>query len=385
MAEAVTGLPGALIASSAAAAVLLALRALRPDRPKPDAVKATEQVADELSASKTAVDRPVLVDDVTVLLTTSPAPSHPSTALLERVVESFSLVPDLMHARKIIVFDKERAHIQAAGKCRYRSGRVDEGAKSRYEEYKAAVKVLADRAAGQWNRTELLELDEHQGFGFAVKQALDHVHTSHVLVVQHDRTFMRPVALAAVLETMRSGERDLGYVLLPTTSTSNYSRTMNSWLRTHGVRDDIERIAVPLCDGGLTAAMADGEKKDSAGLGPRLLPCLRWFDSTHLANTEWYRSFVFDWRRGLVKKGGFIEDKFGQKQAKDIAARGLDAHADWNCWLLEDGLGRAVGHLDGSNYTGKFALPPDGTAGPSTGKEHALSSLYISTDAKKQM
>ena len=44
----------------------------------------------------------------------------------------------------------------------------------------------------------------------------------------------------------------------------------------------------------------------TASNGIPFLPMLVWYDSTHIARTDYYRNFVFG-GFGLVAKGGFIE------------------------------------------------------------------------------
>ena len=96
--------------------------------------------------------------------------------------------------------------------------------------------------------------------------------------------------------------------------------------------------------------LAVRQRETRFGGGKHLLPCLRWYDSTHIAFSKFYREFVFSRERQLVKRGGFIEDKLGQAQSRDVLSRGLDAAVpDWRLWLYQDGLGRAVSHLDGSS------------------------------------
>jgi hypothetical protein len=84
---------------------------------------------------------------------------------------------------------------------------------------------------------------------------------------------------------------------------------------------------------------SDGVSSTGGALrNPRLVPMVYWYDSTHLATTEYYKTVVFGrWKYGkqeLVKKGGFIEDKLGQYQMcvlKD--AMGLDQGR--NCPLVD--------------------------------------------------
>ena len=49
-----------------------------------------------------------------------------------------------------------------------------------------------------------------------------------------------------------------------------------------------------------------------------------------------------------MKRGGFVEDKLGQYQLADIRANGLDAHAKYAQFVLDDGVDAPmVSHLDG--------------------------------------
>ena len=73
---------------------------------------------------------------------------------------------------------------------------------------------------------------------------------------------------------------------------------------------------------------------------------LQWYDSTHVCSTAHYRDFVY--RGGLVKKGGFVEDKLGQFQLADIRENSMAAHAKFAQFVLDDGVqAPIVAHLDG--------------------------------------
>ena len=58
---------------------------------------------------------------ISVVVTTSPVPSNPSTDLLERVLKSFDLIPGLQRAPKIIVCDGYKI---AAGKSNPKAGNL---------------------------------------------------------------------------------------------------------------------------------------------------------------------------------------------------------------------------------------------------------------------
>ena len=81
--------------------------------------------------------------------------------------------------------------------------------------------------------------------------------------------------------------------------------------------------------------------------GRRLLPCLAWHDSTHIASAGYYRD-LFHREMGTL---GFVVSALGPRQAEDAIALGLPAFLErWRTYVLDDGSGEAmVGHLDGSS------------------------------------
>ena len=101
--------------------------------------------------------------------------------------------------------------------------------------------------------------------------------------------------------------------------------------------------------------MDDSRQSDGAkavGTGRRrLLPCLTWYDSTHIATTRYYKEFVFGSSEKLVTKGHFIEAELGQVQFQDVCARGVAVSLPrWRTYLLDDEVSEpAVGHMNGSS------------------------------------
>eukprot|EP00960_Hanusia_phi_P071623 767594-Hanusia_phi.AAC.12 len=281
-----------------------------------------------------------LAKKLTIVVTTSPASDHPDTKLIELVLKSFELVKGLSACNKVIVCDGYRIWKD----CNFRNGRVDEVRLKNYEEYKSNIKKLSELSEGPWQNSKIMELQEHQGFGFAVKAALEMVDTEYVCVVQHDRTFMRPVDFEEIISAMEQQGDRVGYVLLPTSSTRNYAHAQRTRLGQYGLKGasliDVEGYAIPLA------------------ASSKLLPCLQWYDSTHVCRTSFYRDFVFGEQgdeggaqaQKLCCRGDFIEDRFGQAQIKDIQKSGMPAHAKWKTWLYHDGQDRAVAHLNGRTF-----------------------------------
>lgn len=156
----------------------------------------------------------------------------------------------------------------------------------------------------------------------AVKTALGRVSTKYVMVVQHDRSFVAPVPLEAILAGM-DGDASVKYVGFHTGSTLQYAHKMRT-------RFKIE----------LTSRELPG--------GAKVLPMLYWYDSTHICTTEHYLNFVFGPRR--LTRGNFIEADLGQAQLKDISTRGMEGHAEYATFLLDNGDQKVVAHMNGRGF-----------------------------------
>ena len=299
---------------------------------------------DQRSSSAASATSSVTAQTITIILTTSPSPVMPSTELLHTVLRSFvTYSPALCSCRLIIVCDGAKP----AAKSNFRSGRIDDAARTSYVEYKQRLQELVRKPSFEFPRAELLELQQHHGFGFAVHAALQLVTTPLVCVVQHDRVLLRPVDLGAVCSHLLQQEEDtVGYVLLPIRATMNYPHRVRVRLGERGIRppaSDIEPLA-----------------RAMSTTGGRLLPCLGWYDSTHICLTRYYTGFVFGGTSDraaafaspdrIVTKGAFLEAEFAPRQMDDVVQLGVDGClARWRTYLYDDGVEEpVVGHLNGA-------------------------------------
>jgi hypothetical protein len=89
-----------------------------------------------------------------------------------------------------------------------RNGIVDGSLLDNYDEFKKVLKRLCDSAAEAtpfFNATVVVELETRHGYGFALRHALRKcVSTPYVIVIQHDRTFMRPTPIHDTVRAMGS-------------------------------------------------------------------------------------------------------------------------------------------------------------------------------------
>ena len=187
-----------------------------------------------------------------------------------------------------------------------------------------------------------------------------HVKTPMVMVVQHDRSLMRHVNVSDIVSTMREHRDKVGYVLLPISSTNSYAQQWSTKLGQSGFKgkeSDIRKYAIQM----ETSETSETSEVNSPSKQQQqfLLPCLQWYDSTHLAWSDFYRDVVFSRDLKLVSRGGFIEDKLGQAQRQTYMKDGIQQSIlFWKMWLYQDNephVEKMVAHLDGSS--GGYSTP----------------------------
>ena len=102
---------------------------------------------------------------LSIIITTSPSPLHPSTELLQTVLCSLRThAPELTACRMLIVCDGTKP----ATKSNFRSGKVDESAAAAYVLYKSRLRDLITSKGFEFGHVELLELEGQHGFGCAL-------------------------------------------------------------------------------------------------------------------------------------------------------------------------------------------------------------------------
>jgi hypothetical protein len=120
--------------------------------------------------------------DLTVLITTSPVPSNPSTEMISRGLKSLDRFLGTGYS-VMVVCDGSRGS--------------DEG-KERYDEFKQRLRRLVPD-----NFHEVHERVHQAG---TVRKFLDHVRTKYVLLWEHDWEVVRPVECERILDVL--GEHD---------------------------------------------------------------------------------------------------------------------------------------------------------------------------------
>ena len=301
-------------------------------------------------------------DRLTIVLTTSPIKTHPSTRLIEEVFESIAVLAGLGECRKIIVADgvKVREH------DKFRSGICTPEAMSNYMHYLSRLEALTKTEGSPLRGAELLALDERHGFAHALRRGLMRVATPFVLVAQHDRSFVRPVEVSHVLDVMETANEHtvctdsgrVNYVGFPTTTTLSHGSYVASkyGLAVEPVTRDVPDPKVDGSNPGRGHSTNEEQRPSTL----RLLPLVQFYDSMHVASTRWYLSRVFGRSRYVnLPRGGFIEDTLGQHMLRTIreecaGPRASDAdavaraHAAFGTFVYQDDSEETkCGHIDG--------------------------------------
>jgi hypothetical protein len=279
-------------------------------------------------------------NDLTIVVTTSPIPSIPSTALLEALFASLDrCVPQLACCQAIIVCDGIGTVLGSGETPNWKCSKVNPLHVGLYAEYVQNVQRLAH--AQKRRPCTVLALNERRGCGLAVDAALASVVTPFVMVVQHDQLFLRGFDVLGVLGAMHSAPTTLRYISLQSRTTLHYSRRV------------AERFGFQLTE------------LRQAPLGSPLLPLLMWYDKPHIVWTDYLRTRVY--ASGILRPGDFVEDVFGRAQMEDIKKHGMDAHSRYGTWVLcDDDTSPVTYHL-----SGRKVLAQQATATPRHAAEEA--------------
>lgn len=361
-------------------------------------------VADPENMHRPLDEMPPLEELLTIVVTTSPIQSNPSTELLERVFDTFFYGGKefALKCRKVIVCDgcrggdgsKQVSKRHATFKQSMRNGIVNAEQFEKYKDFKVALRKLCEFALpdSPFYTAEVEELEERHGYGFALRFALQHcVQTPFVIVIQHDRTFMRKCPIYETVRTMWH-HRSIKYVGMNMRSNlvyrdiflAKYGKAFADEMAACTLRppelaldasqygpESASTQSMELCNERLrenVSALVENYKtsqqyqeyvawKQSNALPPTqwqlsLTPTFFWYDNTHICDTSHYRDFVFNPRYKMVARGGFVEDKLSPIIKKSVERLGLaEGHARFGCYLLDDHSGMFfTGHLDGGGY-----------------------------------
>ena len=161
---------------------------------------------------------------LTVVVTSSPVRSNPSTRMLLECLASLDVHGGLGRCRKLIMCDGFKVRQRSQRKV----GIVTDEEACLYRTFVQRVASLC-REHDAFKRTRVVRLARRQGSAYAIREAIGaHVTTPFVLIVPHDCLIARPVRLEALATAMHAHPRRVRYVKLVGTSTANYAGAARS-------------------------------------------------------------------------------------------------------------------------------------------------------------
>ena len=336
---------------------------------------------------------------LTVILTTSPTPSAPSTDLVGSVLSSFEAhCPALLACSIIVVFD---TYDRIGPQLRLKKGTVTAVEAAHYETYKANVRQLVQETWGRHAglpreeavrlgvdhveegsaefgspflrdnsvkfttthmsssaklpRISFIEPEARLGFGLGVRTALRAATTPYVWVQQHDWSLAADIPIAPMLGVMQASQTRVSdaearlrlldredapirYICLPSVRMLRYATSAHA-------------TEFPV----LRSITSTFKQSFAAGAGNSLplTPLFFWHDKTHIAARDHYLKSIFPSRLAL-SRGDFIEDHIGQRarsQMKEDAA----AWKRWATWQYypDEGSKLCLRHLQGRTWRGE--------------------------------
>lgn len=275
---------------------------------------------------------------LTVIVQTSPIPSHPSTALLEALFRSFQLVDGLLESRIFIVCDGCEEALPGE-KENNKHGKASEETAYNYglhlERVQECVSGQKPPFVPQEQGTiELLKLPKRHGSARAIEATFvqyDKVKTPFVMICQHDNFFIQKVPLRSCLQMMLQRPPTLEQIGLKclhfmATATLDYKEKVQ---KRYNI--DIEEFQLE-------------NVRNEDGDCCKLIPLVFWYGRTHVAFTEYYTNWVL--ARSL-KTGDHLEELLGVKELEDIRTQGMQVHSKYGNFVLDQGVGEIIYHLSG--------------------------------------
>jgi len=281
--------------------------------------------------------------DLSIILVTSPSPTHPSTILVDSVISSLKLFGNVIDSVPIWII-ADGVIIVEDGKARSKRGRVMRKQAAAYEEYLCALENKVSDPP-----FNLVRMERHVGFAMAVKRGLELCGTMHALVLQHDRVFTSRVPEDLLNRCLYAMSKDdsIRYIGFPTINNNQHDNVMvTNGLASANHSPLLRRPLNPVpINSPATQHQSDSPTDEllhqqgiSSSIEPKLQPCSFWYDSNFLAHVprmlEIYKPFSHFPRHlreplgdkasmllrdMLLRDGDFIEDRFGQAMRACLA------------------------------------------------------------------
>lgn len=260
-------------------------------------------------------------DVLTVLVQTSPIPSHPSTALIEALFRSFRKVDGLLEARIVVLADGcEEINVIDGENENVKHGKASPETATNYREFLQRLEDLIATQAPPFcplgdGRVSLLRLETRHGAAPAIRVAMERVvSTPLVMVCQHDNFFVNYAPLRQVSEALvKTPGLGIGATCIHflSTATLGYQQKVK---RRYGL--DLPPVHVE-------------------DLEHPLVPLAFWYGRSHLTTADYMRDYALN---RALPIGSHLEELLGEKQLHDIVSRGPQAHRAYGTYVLDQGV-----------------------------------------------
>lgn len=184
-----------------------------------------------------------LADLVTVLMPTSPIPSHPATAVITETLGSVMAHPQLAGCEAFVMIDGVRPE--------------QEHRRGDYEEYQRRLLQLTNTIPG----VVPLRFEDHTHQAKMTRQALEQVRTPLVLFVEHDTPLVGEIPFVGLAQVILDGTAEV--------------------VRLHHEAEVLKPHRY---------LMADDSPVDVAGVP--MQRTAQWSQRPHLASADWYRAML---------------------------------------------------------------------------------------------
>jgi hypothetical protein len=277
--------------------------------------------------------------EISVILITSPSISNPDTSLIDTTLEGLSHLSGLETVTVYILLDGYSIHPIAQTK----KGRITAAMEQKYELYhqrlmekytptSPSISSEMTSPAPSNRNYQIVKCDQHYGFALAVKYGLELCQTPYALILQHDRTFTTPFPYLNNLLLSFQLHPNIRYIGFPTIASMNHCRVLRC---RYGLLPLVQHSSSRLLLPQHPTSSSDSPPSTSYEIQPTIF----WYDSNHLCHVQRYLeiytpflSLPSDLREELqqvdrqivskllLRRGDFIEDRFGQAQRNILAS-----------------------------------------------------------------
>lgn len=244
-------------------------------------------------------------DKITVVVTASPIPSHPSTEIIEQTIDSIR--EQLPTAEIVVALDGVRRE------------QADQAA-----DYHEFVRRLTWLTNFRWHNVVPVVADQFLHQANLTVEAMKHVHTPLMLFVEHDTPLCGEMPWDRLCNAIESGEANV-------IQTYHFDQ----------IHPDHRGIFL--------------DERPERIEGVWLRRTMAWWQRPHLANADWYRHFILG--RFHSQSRTMIEDAVYPRMEEGVRVGEWD---DWRVWLYEPdtpSVKRHI-HLNGRGEQDKFEMVP---------------------------